>query len=386
MRDDPRPLLAVAALVVGFMTQPWGGVASGQTDQATQTAHVRLGADRGTASVPFTVDDARSIEVEVVAPVAGLAVSVVGGSGQSFDERNAADFDASFLTFETGGQTDAVARDVRQLIRLPSLGPGFYRVAIEAREPLIDHVLVTVSVRTDSKLLASLHATESEIRLGDRVVLAATVLDGGSPVAGAMGLTTVVGEDGVPVVLSLFDEGRDGGARGDGLYSAALVPSALGTYTATAEITGFTRGGYAFARSVETEFLVRESLGELELRVVDPGRPVDVDQDGVFDQVVVAVAVRIPAAGRYQLFVRLRTVEGQSLIETVQVVADEGWYEVGVPFSASRLVATGEDGPSEIASVELIGARDGGRVEPSRRLTNAGRTQRRGSDRPPSEL
>ena len=71
----PVWLLLLAPLFFAHGQDGWAQGSSAGNHQTILTAQIRLGPTAQTFAVPFTVDDASSIEVEVVAPCDGSCSS-----------------------------------------------------------------------------------------------------------------------------------------------------------------------------------------------------------------------------------------------------------------------------------------------------------------------
>lgn len=347
----------------------------------TQFGLERLAPGVISAQSDFVLDDSLSITVEVIANIGGLAVSIVGPGGEVVDEDTVFGFGGEFGTYEADPNPDALlvpptfTPGFHYLFTFPSLGAGSYSVHFQADPALAEEVAVITQVLTDSLLGAALIATETTISLGESLVLTAPIFDGDQAVAGANVSVTVRPEadPSASTTLALLDDGADGDdLAGDGLYSVVVTPSLLGEHSAVAEVTGVSAGGLQFARAVATDFTVLPVRGKITGQLNDSG--VDDNANGLIDRVLIDIETEITEPGDYLVFVHLETAAGERLVRRANANLMAGLRDVTVAFEALAFRRLGEDGPFDIALIELLfdGA-DG--PELADRLRDAGQTQ-----------
>lgn len=359
------------------------GPLAAQTPHATipllaAQVHVdRLAPGSETGEAAFPVDSASVVEVTVTSSVA-ITTSIQAPGGEVLDagtlDALGGDLD-EFSGTRPGSPLLGSGASVgfHQIYRFPSLGAGTYRLRFSAGPGLAEEAAVITQVMLASQVGAALVATGAELILGDIQVFSAPVFEGVSPVTGASAVVTVVPEDGEPVTLTLLDDGQEADtAAGDGLYSAELVPSSPGSYTAMLAVQGSTSAGVPFLRHAAAAYEVIAPLALLTGTVTDDG--VDDDSDGRFDRIALQIPVDVVKAGTYRAFVRLKTAGGQELLRSAEADLPTGLNGIEVDFEAEALRELGEDGPYRIALVDLLflGAQGATAAD---RLENAGSTR-----------
>src|SRR5919107_1617737 len=293
MRAKTRALFLplLSALLLLPFTQARGQQAESTFELwAAQYSVSRLAATAAADEALFTLDRCGVVNVHVIATVEGIGTSVETPSGQIIDPANVATFGGSYDTVQGSDTPDSplilptASRGFHHLYTLPWQGAGVYKVRFQAPPGLAQEAPVFTEVMTDSPIRADLFVTDDLLVQGRPVVLAAALLDGQAPVAGANVSVNVTPPTGPAVTVTLRDDGGPAdGAAGDGLYSGEFTPGAPGAYSALAVITGATSGGGPFRRETAAAFAVATSSGRLTGAVQDQG--VDDDFDGLIDRV-----------------------------------------------------------------------------------------------------
>jgi hypothetical protein len=344
---------------------------------AAQYRLSRLAATVASDEASFAVDRCGVVNIHVIATVDGIGTSVETPSGQIIDRSNVAAFGGSYDTVEGSDTPDGLllpwaSRGFHYLYTLPWQGAGTYKVHFQAPAGLAQEVAIFTDMTTDSAVRANLFVTDDLLVQGRPVVLAAALLDGQAPVAGADVSVYITPPSRPAVSVTLRDDGGPAdGAAGDGLYSGEFTPDAPGAYSALAVITGATPGGGPFRRETAAEFAVATSSGRLTGSVQDQG--VDDDFDGLIDRVSFDVGTQTTTAGHFRAFVHLKTAGGKAVVGVSDADLPAGAGSIAVSIPADDLRAAGEDGPYDIELVELDSADEG--ELPCDRLEDAGRTQ-----------
>lgn len=343
---------------------------------AAQVQLDRLAPGSETGEAVFAVDSAATVEVTITSSLA-VTASIQAPGGEIVDASTVIALGGELAEFSGPRPGNPLLSSAsvgfHQIYRFPSLGAGPYRVRFSAAPGLAEEVAVITQVVLDSPVGAALVATRPELFLGAAQVFSAAVFEGLSPVAGASAVVTVLPEGGAPITLPLLDDGQEADtAAGDGLYSAELVPSSPGRYSATVEIQGSTSAGIPFVRQAAALYEVLSPLAGLTGTVTDSG--VDDDFDGRFDRIALQVGTDVVQAGTYRAFVRLETAGGRELLRSAEAALQAGLDDVEVDFEAAALRDLGEDGPYRIALVDLVflGTE---RATPADRLENVGSTR-----------
>lgn len=339
----------------------------------------RLSATAASDEVLFAVDECGVVQIDIIATVEGIGTSVETPSGQLITPANASTYGGSYGTTRGADEPDSplllpgLSRGFHYLYSFPWQGAGNYKIRFEAPAGLAQEVPVFTEVTTDSPVRAKLFVTDDLLKQGSPVVLAAALLDGETPVAGASVSVYVNPPTGPDINLTLRDDGGEAdGAAGDGLYGGEFTPDAAGDYSAFAIITGTTPGGVSFRRETAAEFKIVNPPSRLTGAVQDQG--VDDNGDGLIDRVSFEVGTQTATAGRYQAYVHLKTASGKSIVGSAEADLPAGAGSLPVSIEAEDLRAAGEDGPFDIELIELDTAGDGG-GSPCDRLDDAGRTQ-----------
>jgi hypothetical protein len=331
-----------------------GEVRIALTDQ--RFALDRLAADQPEGSATFLVDDAPAIEVDLAATVDGLVTRIEAPSGAVIDAGHLP-AGGDFVTFGGVGAADSPlistldGQAFHTFYRFPSAGPGTYRVVFES-PGLVGDAAVITRFGTTSPVVAALFAPAPEVVLGNPVVLTAALFGGGQPVAGASVRVSINDQAGQFTDVILRDDGvGSDAAAGDGLYSGDLVPAATGRYGAVATIEGAAGSGRPFARQAATTFQVVRPTGILQGQFGDNG--VDDNGDQLIDRVRVTPALDVQEPGLYRLMATLRTASGRTLVRAGEATLPVGFAGIDVDFEADALRALGEDGPYEVAALDL---------------------------------
>lgn len=381
MRTRLRTLVLslLPALLLTAFTQARGQQADATFDlQAVQYRLSRLSATAASDEAIFAVDQCGVVNIEIIATVGDIGTSVETPSGQVIDPVNVGAFGGSYYTVPGVGESDSplllgASRGFQYIYTLPWQGAGGYKVRFQAPAGLAQEVPVFTEVTTDSPVRANLFVTDDMLAQGRPVVLAAALLNGETPVAGASVSVYVHPPTGPDISVTLRDDGGEAdGAAGDGLYSGKFTPDAAGTYQAVAVITGTTSGGVSFKRETVTEFDVINQPSRLTGTVQDQG--VDDNFDGLLDRVTFDVGTQTTTAGRYRAFVHLKTAGGKRIVSSAEADLPAGAGSLTVSIEAEDLRTAGEDGPYNVVLVELDSVGDAGAL-PCDRLDDAGRTQ-----------
>ena len=380
MRKKIRTLSIISALLLILLpsTQARGQSETTISLSTSQYRLARLSATASSDEAAFPVDQCGAISVEIIATVGNVSTSVETPSGQIINPSNVATFGGSFQTAQGDDTADgpsvlpSLTRGFHYSYSLPFQGAGNYRIHFQAPSGLAEEVPVFTELTTDSPVRAKLFATEGTILQGRPAVLAAAVVNGQSPLAGANVTVLVTPPSGPDITLTLRDDGgASDGAAGDGLYSGEFTPAAPGLYRALAIVTGSTSGG-PFKRETAAEINVINPPSRLNGAVSDHG--VDDDSDGLLDRVTFDVSTQTTSAGHYRAFVHLKTAGGKSIVGSSDADLAAGAGTLPVNIFAEDFRSSGENGPYTVEFIELdsIGASG---ASPCDRLDDLGQTQ-----------
>lgn len=343
---------------------------------ANQTQVARLAPGTATGALVFAVDSrARMVLIDIASTLAGLVSTVQLPNGTVVTESNVIALGGNFLRtdntlssgpllfpFSSGGK--------HAVFRLPIATPGNLTVRFAAPGLLTEDAPVIVQVSSDSTLASKLFFTENRVVAGRPTVLAAALLDGSSPIAGATVRAQILAANGPLTTVVLTDDGGPAdGTAGDGIYSGFFTPPAPGRYRALAELSGSV-GGLPFIRQSATEIdVVRytASLGD-SLQA----RGIDLNANGALDQIALDAPASILQPGNYRLFVHLGTTNGKKAVASGDRVLAAGAQTATALVATQDLVAQGlGKGPYSIDLVELMYL-DNGNAIPADRKVNLG--------------
>lgn len=346
-------------------------------DSRIEVDRLAPGLTQGEAA--FLVDQAPVLEVDAVATIDGLATSILAPTGEVIDETSIGALGGAFHRMEGAAGpgspllSPAGEPGFHSIYRFPSLGPGTYTVRFQAAASLSQEVAVITRLTTASPLVAGLVAPDSEIVVGNLAVLTAAVFEAGQPVPGASVAVQVRDPNGNSISVPLMDDGLGvDAAAGDGLYSGELTPAVPGSYGALARMTGTTSTGLPFVRQAATRFEVLRQTSFLTGDFTDSGS--DDDGDGLFDRIVLQADTQTVEAGRYRLFVGLRTAGGEELVRSGEADLLPGLGSIAVGFEAEEFIALGENGPYFVSFLYLVRLDPAGVLE-AHRLESLGQTQ-----------
>ena len=344
---------------------------------ANQTQVARLAPGITTGALVFAVDSrARMVLIDIASTLAGLVTTVQLPNGTVVTENNVVALGGNFLRtnnaqssgpllfpFSSGGK--------HAVFRLPIATPGNLTVRFAAAPGLLtDDAPVIVQVSSDSTLASKLFFTENRVVTGRPTVLAAALLDGSTPVAGATVRAQLFAGNGPLTTVVLADDGGPAdGTAGDGIYSGFFTPSAPGRYRALAEMSGSV-GGLPFIRQSATEIeVVRDtaSLGD-SLQA----RGIDLNANGALDQIALDAPASILQPGNYRLFVHLGAANGKKAVASGDRALAAGPQTATALIGTQYLVAQGlGKGPYSIDLVDLMYL-DNGNAIPADRKVNLG--------------
>ena len=342
--------------LIGNSQEPLGTIAL----LATQVELDRLAPQQNSDQATFFIDEANTIQIEVIANVNDLAIQIKAPREKILTPSNIDSFGGEFVLF---GEQQTTEKNLpllpftipgfHYLFRFPALGIGEYGVEFESQAALTQEVAVITQVITDSPAAANVIALPQQLSLGESTVITVAFFDGQQPISGAEVKATLIDETGQSQELWLFDDGgSDDAQAGDGLYSAQFTPTAIGTYRIAINIQGQNLQGTSCFRELGAQLLVLEPTSRLTGKTTV--QKIDQNSDGFFDQLVVKVETNTVKAGEYRVFVHLETPQGQRLFRTTAATLSVGIGNISVSFETEALQELGEFGPYQIKLIDLI--------------------------------
>jgi hypothetical protein len=326
---------------------------------ASQSGLARIAPDTPSGLLTLALDArATMVSVDIGALPGSLVTSITGPAGQLLTAATVASFGGSFLRFDGSsaargpGLYSFGGAATHQLYQFPSLGAGVYTVRFEA-SGLSEQAAVIVAMRSDSSIGTRLFFTDGHGVVGRPIVLAAALMDGGLPLAGASVKVHLLDDHGAVNTLTLHDDGIEAdGVAGDGLYSALFTPSAPGRHVALAELRGSAADGTAYLRNTTTQLDVVSPNASFTGRFSSD--VTDTDGNGRFERIVLFADVDVLVPGTYRAQAQLRTVSGKPFSAELDQPLAGGAQQVRVGIEAAQLQALKESGPYNVERVDLL--------------------------------
>ncbi len=315
-----------------------------QPDQLTQTA-------------VFEIDTCTLIRVDIVSDNAELATSITGPAGQVVTPATIESLGGFYLQYEGGGfEGIAIAYSSRPGFHyhyfLPTLGPGTYTATFTAPPSLVDEAAVVTELITDSPIATAVFTPTPAVLQGGIGVITAAAFNGSTAITDATATARVIAPGGTVSNIPLLDNGVDADVTiGDGLYNALFTATETGVYAITVTVMG-TSSGVAYRRTGTTTVQVVPSGATLTGAFANRG--IDLNGNGLFDQIAIDAGVTITTAGAYAVRGILRTSDGDEVFGAGEATLAAGAGTISARFEAAGLVATGDNGPFTLTTIELL--------------------------------
>ena len=192
---------------------------------------------------------------------------------------------------------------------------------------------------------------DPSVASGEVVPVRAVLTDDGAPLTGAQVAAAVLQPDGTTEEVTLVDDGTGSDAEaGDGIYSADLPTEAVGMHQLGITAVGHTAVGAPYSR--ETFALATASSGRATVTSVsDAG--VDLNSNGLYDELQVTVDVDVEAAGTYRVFGELIDDEGNAQTASTVVPLPAGAAPVLLSFDGAAIYDAGVDGPYTLSQLRI---------------------------------
>jgi PKD domain len=346
---------------------------------ATASDVVRLAPDTPTATSSFLVTDAAAVVFDAVATAANVRMAVVSPSGARFDEANIGTINGTarrgFVQPKSLGPlvspTDTPGDHIT--FTIPNPAQGTWTVELGAPAGNTDEIAVVVTAILDTTSVASIVTLPGRVVLGDAVSLNLAAFSSDQPITGAAVQAQIVAPGGGVTDLALVDNGvlpdRTGG---DGLYAAAFIPQETGRFDVLAVMTGVSpTTGASLRREAATTFDVVQPT--LALLGAATARGVDLNFNGLFDQLMLDIGVKVLQAGAFVVQVDLEASNGTRLSRGGRFDLTTSDAVVHVTFTAEDIRGFGVDGPYRIGPIEIAFLGPLG-AQPADRLDDGGNT------------
>lgn len=371
----------VRALLIGAIVLLGGTPMHAQEVRADLSAAVhdavRLAPDAPTATATFQVSDATGVVFDSVATAPGIVVTLVAPNGSRYNESNIGGI---------GGVAErqsipAVARTLisptetpgdHVTFTIPNPFPGTWAIEFGAPAGNASEIAVAVSMILNSPSAVALIALPEKIVLGQAAGLTLAAFSSTQPIVGSAVAVQILAPSGAVSNLVLTDNGvLPDRAFGDGLYAGAFVPSEAGSFQALATLTGVSPMGASIVRQASATFDVVPPtlalLGSVRTRTID------LNSNGLIDELVLDVGVSVLQPGDFVVQVVLTASNGASLVSKGHFRLSTADAVVQVTFTAEDVRRLGVNGPYTIGPVDITFLAPTG-AQPADRVNDAGQT------------
>jgi hypothetical protein len=310
------------------------------------------------ATRAIVVDATDAVSVAVTAASQALQVRLTAPDGTQYFPGDAptATFEGGIFPIDAPTTKDGAT----YLLTIQSPQPGTWSLQVTEPGTLSAPMNVVALTMFGNDTRAVLAGGGDTYPLGTPVRFALVVFDGTAKVQGLAVDAEVFrpGTPFVPVALAFTDDGTGADTTAnDGIYEAlASVPDA-GRYQVQANVTGTASTG-AFRRTTAAQFVAVAKKANIDALFTDRG--IDLDADGLLDQIGVTPRATVLEAGTYNVGVRLRASNGKELLKTVERTFSAGPVTPEVLFATSDVESElGVNGPyavEEVRFLQLVGS------------------------------
>lgn len=305
------------------------------------------------ATRTIVIDATEAVSVAVTAASQALQVRLTAPDGTLYVAG-----DAATETFESGIfpiDAPATKAGATYLLTIQNPTPGNWSLQVTEPGSLSAPMNVIALTMFGNDTRAVLAGGGDTFPLGTPVRFAMIVFDGTAKVHGLTIDAKVFrpGNAFVPVAMSFTDDGTGADeTANDGIYEAfANVPSA-GQYQVQANVTGTASSG-AFRRTAAAQFVAVAKKANIDALFTDRG--IDLDADGLLDQIGVTPRATLLENGVYNVGVRLRASNGKEIFRTVERTFSAGPVTPEVIFATSDVVSElGVNGPYAVEEVRIL--------------------------------
>jgi hypothetical protein len=320
---------------------------------ATAIAHdaFKLTPAAPSATRTIVVDATEAFSVSLTAASRNLQVKLTAPDGtQHFVG------DADSAAFESGlFPIDGTPAGATYLATAKNPQPGQWTLEVTQSGTLVAPLDVVATTLLNNDTRAVLVGGGDTYPLDTPTRLALVVFDGTVKVKNlAIAARFFRPDSGIaPIALDFRDDGTGADTvANDGIYEVLASATHAGLWHVHADITGTASTG-AFRRSAATEFVSVVRKASIDALFTDRG--IDLDADGLLDQIGVTPRATILEAGTYNVGVRLRASNGKELLKTVEQTFSAGAVTPEVLFPTSDVeTELGVNGPYAVAEVRFL--------------------------------
>ena len=300
-----------------------------------------------TANHVIAVDSASTMTFALLHPEGNLDLRLTDPNGQVFDastivglpdvSRQEVDIPGGLIEVFTFTGSFALGNWTASVMAKNTTGPVDYNVTA-----WLENAPLQMTAAID----------RLSVPIGGSFRLAATLMNGSSPVAGATVRASIRLPDGLTSqIVALRDDGSMPDLfPNDGIYTGNFSgTSQAGPYGIAVDASG--SGSTPFSRETYLAAFVTTSTSTILGGITDSGR--DLNGNGLFDQLLIHVPVQITAAGTYRLAATFVDSSGNVLESSNSFALSVGTSIVDLPFDGTTLFAHGVNGPYQITSIRM---------------------------------
>ncbi|MEO8380951.1 MAG: choice-of-anchor X domain-containing protein [Acidobacteriota bacterium] len=345
-----RALLLLLLAALPLLAQP-----APEEMAAAAIAHdaFRLMPGQLTATRSIVVDATTAVSVAVTAASQNLQVELIAPNGAQYFVG-----DPATATFESGYfpiDAPSTADGATYLATVENPQPGTWSLVVTQPTALPTPLNVVVLTMLSNEVRAVLAGGGDTYPLGTPIRLALVIFDGTSKVHNlTIDAKLLRPELAVPAVtLDFRDDGTGADeTAGDGIYEGFASPSQAGSYQVQVNATGTASTG-AFRRTTAAQFVAVARTANIDALFTDRG--IDLNGDGLLDQIGVTPHATILAAGTYSVGVRLRSSNGHELFQAIERDFTPGPVTPEVLFATADVARElSVNGPYQVAEVRLL--------------------------------
>jgi len=310
------------------------------------------------------VDSTDRVNLVFGSPLPDLSITLTSPSGGSYSSGDD-DRDGVHSTLFPDPQKPGVT-GVNYVFTIESPEPGLWSYSINAAQPTTRDVPVFVQLYSESPIRGAVMGGGTDYTVGQEMTMSVVVMNDMAPLDSysVQGTVNLDQPNAATITLSFADDGAPGDAvAGDGISTTHFTPQETGRYWFKGWIDGTDDYGNPFTRSLNSSFRVIAAKASFTGGFADRG--IDLDSDGYFDALGIAMLIDVAEAGDYILHVTITTAGGSSLTAVSRAQMGLGIGTMETSFTADDLRAQGEDGPYNVSNalLEYVAPDDSYRVD-----------------------
>jgi len=338
--------LLFAALIL-FSTTLFAATEMQMTVGAHHTQQVVLQVGLAPATGTVQLDGSNHAYITFGSPRTTLSITLTAPSGMQYVSGGA----QSFL--HPDPNTPNLA-GMNYIFDLPVPEVGLWSFTINDSVVRVKATPVFIQMTSDSPIKATLLGGGEDYVVGKGATFSTVVVDGPVLHLNYTASATIHRQiDGVQVgILNFADDGGIGDAlAGDGIATAQFTPTQPGEYSVRGVIQGSSASGALFERDATGSFNVVPAKANFTGVFTDRG--VDVDLDGLLDQIGVSLETNVVDPGDYIVKALLTNTNGDQTYSSKIFTLVPGLQNLELLYSAKELKKFGFDGPYSIDRVIL---------------------------------